>query len=349
MIFTSKIIIRTDDDSLSFDGNRICAVEGSKEYVFDTEEVRMIAILTSDKGPFEEDMWMFVAFRDDREIYVPSEHRCYEPFLFDEIGKVLPIDHKKIIEASSCTDNELFIIYSSDAEDMYEVSDKIIEEESKKPMEKIKLSREGDGIKVSGTVSLGYIGTFEDSQIELDDTLDEIRDWDIVTDNLDEDCTDDEIVEFLEKYFNEFFDKVDRNIENINGTFLLQTFVDMDNAEINFMTIDELFIEEKLIYGNEEDIAEIYNYAREGLNSLYPYLESPNDGTIPKGHVEGVLRSFFPMFDFDCFIENIIPEYLHLDDGEISFQCSDDFDEAILCGAYAVLDEELAFDDWHNF
>ena len=46
---------------------------------------------------------------------------------------------------------------------------------------------------------------------------------------------------------------------------------------------------------------------------------------------------------------NIIPECIGLHDGEISFQCSDDFDNAILCGAYGVLDEELCINDWHNF
>jgi len=40
---------------------------------------------------------------------------------------------------------------------------------------------------------------------------------------------------------------------------------------------------------------------------------------------------------------------LTLCDGSIAFQCSDAFDEAILCGAYAELDEELSFKDWHNF
>ena len=105
----------------------------------------------------------------------------------------------------------------------------------------------------------------------------------------------------------------------------------------------------KLIYGNEEDIAEIYNPVRAGLNSLSGYLETPNDGTVPKGHIESVLRSFYPMFNFDCFIANIVPENIGLDDGKISFQCSDNFDNEILCGAYAVLDEELAFSDWHNF
>ena len=74
------------------------------------------------------------------------------------------------------------------------------------------------------------------------------------------------------------------------------------------------------------------------------------DGSVPKGHLESMLRAFFPMFNFDCFLGNIIPETIGLDDGEISFQCSDDFDCAILCGAYAVIDgEDLSFSDWHNF
>lgn len=213
----------------------------------------------------------------------------------------------------------------------------------------IQISKQKGKIKVSGSINLGYIGNFKNSQIEINDTLEDIRDWDIVTDNLDEDCTDDEIIAFLNKYFNQFVEKIERNIENINGTFLLYVFTDMDSAEINFMTIDELFIEENLRYGNEEDIAEIYNPVRDGLNSLAPYLESPNDGTIPKGHIENLLKSFFPMFNFDNFIANIEPEVITLDDGEISFQCSDNFDNEILCGAYDVIDEELSITDWHNF
>ena len=124
----------------------------------------------------------------------------------------------------------------------------------------------------------------------------------------------------------------------------------MDSCESNFMIIDELFIEENLRYGNEEDIAEIYNPVRDGLNSLSPYLEAPNDGSVPKDHLESLLRSYFPMFNFDCFLGNIEPETIGLDDGEINFQCSDDFDCAILCGAYAVINgEDLSFSDWHNF
>ncbi len=213
----------------------------------------------------------------------------------------------------------------------------------------LKIYLEDGEIKIQGSIDLGYIGLFDDSQIDIETSLDEIREWDIVEENLDANCTDDELIDFLNEYYNRFIRKIEKNIDNINGTFLLYVFTDMDSCENNFMVIDGLFDEEKLIYGNEEDIAEIYNPVRQGLYTLSPYLEAPNDGTIPKGHLESLLRSFYPMFNFDHFLENIVPEYIGLDDGEISFQCSDDFDCAILCGAYAVLDEELAFSDWHNF
>ena len=213
----------------------------------------------------------------------------------------------------------------------------------------LKIYLEDGEIKIQGSIDLGYIGLFDDSQIDIETSLEEIREWDIVEENLDANCTDDELIDFLNEYYNRFIKKIKKNIDNINGTFLLYVFTDMDSCENNFMVIDGLFDEEKLIYGNEEDIAEIYNPVRQGLYTLSPYLEAPNDGTIPKGHLESLLRSFYPMFDFDHFLENIVPEYIGLDDGEISFQCSDDFDCAILCGAYAVLDEELAFSDWHNF
>ena len=214
--------------------------------------------------------------------------------------------------------------------------------------EYIKIYVEDDEIKVKGTINLGYIGQFKDSQIEILDSLEEIREWDIIEDNYNPECTDEELIRYLNVYFNTFIEKIEKNIDNINGEFLLQVFTDMDNDEIDFMAIDGLFDEEKLRYGNEEDIAEIYNPVREGLNSLSAYLETPNDGSIQKGHIERLLRSFYPMFNFDCFLKNIVPENIGLEDGEIYFQCSDNFDEEILCGAYAVLDEDLAFSDWHN-
>ena len=57
----------------------------------------------------------------------------------------------------------------------------------------IRLFPEEDGIKISGSINLGYIGKFTDSQIEIEDSPEEIREWDIVTENLDANCTDEEL------------------------------------------------------------------------------------------------------------------------------------------------------------
>lgn len=329
-----------------------------------SEEVKRI-ISNCDKTIFLDDDYRVLSFE---EILEAPETLCE---LFVE---------NKMIPLFDCMDND-FIVYKADSHkwlmfntedemdfdeaeylaDLWEEEDegdysitsiKTVsgsEPTNEQANSRISITLEDGEIKISGKMNLGYIGTFTDEEIEIDDTLDEIREWDIVQDNLDEDCTDEELIAFLNKYFNDFAEKVTRNIDNINGTFLLQTLTDMECNEIDFMEIEELFLEDKLPYGNEEDIAELYNFARDGLRSLVPYLESPNDGCIPKGHIEALLRSFFPAFDFDCFIANIVPEVLTLCDGSIAFQCSDAFDEAILCGAYAELDEELSFKDWHNF
>ena len=301
------------------------------------------------------------------EVYAPVDRNEFKKIVARGI-KAYTVDHKIFLEAFlewnntpyewdgdnviAHFDKDLVFVFEEDEGDYCITSIKTVsgrEPSNEQANSRISITLEDGEINIQGTINLGYIGTYTDDEIEINDTLEEIREWDIVQDNLDEDCTDEELIAFLNKYFNEFADKITRNIDNINGTFLLQVLTDMDCSEIDFMVIDELFLEDKLPYGNEEDIAELYNFARDGLRSLIPYLESPNDGCIPKGHIEALLRSFFPAFDFDCFIANIVPEVVTLDDGSIAFQCSDAFDEAILCGAYAELDEELCFTDWHNF
>lgn len=429
----------SSEDSLIVRDNKIVANIGGQELVFDIEAVSKLVVYTTCMGPLHDDMGLIIHISGDTTIEIMSGHECYESFLFDGLGKALPIDHKKIVEASGCTKSKMFVIYkkSDDSipcvscchvmdegepirfvyrgsfdwqflcgqthemadirkvsfEDILKIDEQMfvfknlgyddyaeMDEETGEWMvshdyypedeeydeddepssekvsrtassceSKLEITLEDGEIVVSGSLNLGYIGVFEDEQIELDDTIEEIREWDIVTENLDEDCTDEEIIEFLNQYFNSFADRITQNIDNINGTFLLYVFDDMINMETDFMEIDELYIEEKNFYSSEMDISEIYKASGQALSPLAPYFETPNDGSVPKGHIETVLRACFPMFDLDCFIGNIEPECIGLSDGEISFQCSDSFDELILCGAYAVIDEDLSFSDWHNF
>ena len=47
------------------------------------------------------------------------------------------------------------------------------------------ITLEDGEIKISGKMNLGYIGTYTDEEIEINDTLEEIREWEIVQEHLD--------------------------------------------------------------------------------------------------------------------------------------------------------------------
>ena len=76
----------------------------------------------------------------------------------------------------------------------------------------IKIYLEDGELKVKGSINLGYIGTFEDSEIEIDDDLEDIRDWDIIEDNYNPECTDDELISYLNVYFNTFIEKIEKTL-----------------------------------------------------------------------------------------------------------------------------------------
>ena len=76
----------------------------------------------------------------------------------------------------------------------------------------------------------------------------------------------------------------------------------------------------------------------------------PNDGSVEKDDFEASLRENAPMFNLDGFIKGIKPESMTLSDDCISFQCSDIYDWALICGAYDRINlEDLKFMDWHNY
>lgn len=105
------IKVETNDDSLYLINNEIHAMVDNCEYVFMIDSVEKLVILTTDVGPFYDDMGLAIDVGNNTAIFIMSEHRCYKKFLFDEIAKVLPIDYQKIIEASTCIDNKVFEIY----------------------------------------------------------------------------------------------------------------------------------------------------------------------------------------------------------------------------------------------
>lgn len=203
-------------------------------------------------------------------------------------------------------------------------------------------------IKINGTFDFGYMGVYKDDQISIYSNLQEIKNWDIITSRLDvTNCSDDEIADCLTAYYNEFEKRVQQNRKQVNDNFLLNIMADMEACGCPFWEIEEITVKDALPSDPDE---EVYQPHWDRMTELKKeYDETPNDGTVEKTDIEATLKQLFPMLNLDKLVENIIPESLGLSDGRVSFQCSDNFGEQILCSAYDDLDEQLTFTDWHNF
>ena len=104
--------VKEDGDSVSLTDNVIHVVSDSNEYDFELSCVERMAMITNNLGPFYDDMALAVEVGNNTVIMIMSGHNSFKPFLFDQIGKVLPVDFNKIIEASTCTENGIFELYS---------------------------------------------------------------------------------------------------------------------------------------------------------------------------------------------------------------------------------------------
>lgn len=111
------IKILTEQDTLVLENNTLMAKADGHEYAFPLESIMRLVIATMDSGPLFDDMGLIVQVGEDTSFLIMSEHKCYEPLLFQQLGKALPVDYQKIIEASSCTEQNYFEIYSKNPPD----------------------------------------------------------------------------------------------------------------------------------------------------------------------------------------------------------------------------------------
>lgn len=208
--------------------------------------------------------------------------------------------------------------------------------------------RNVDGIPtLFGIFDFGYMGKYTEEKIDFPE-ISELRDWDCISDKVDvTQCTDEEIMKALAEYINQFEKKIQENIKQVNNNFLISVFTDMESCGSEFWEIDELTIREALPEDPEENVYQPHWDEMKALEM--EYWNTPNDGSLSKTDVEPILREKFPMFNWDRLLNGIIPECLSIEDGYISFECSDDLNCRILCAAYDCLNEDLEFTDWHNF
>ena len=67
----------------------------------------------------------------------------------------------------------------------------------------IKVFADNGLFRIEGEFDFGYIGTYKNEKIEIQEDSDEIRIWEFVSEALNtETCTDDELADFLTEYIN---------------------------------------------------------------------------------------------------------------------------------------------------
>ena len=105
-----SIIVLKDTDKVEVVNDETHIGNSEKKFCFKIDDINKLAILTTDRGPFEDDVALTISTKENIFV-IPSEHPLYENFLFDEISKKIVIDYQKIIDASSCTENAEFILF----------------------------------------------------------------------------------------------------------------------------------------------------------------------------------------------------------------------------------------------
>lgn len=103
-----------NSDTICVKDDKVSVVFEDKEYSFTKEEIEAAMIITTDKGPFYDDMCLAIRIDSETAVFVMSEHPQYSGFLFDELKTIVEIDYSKVIEASVCTENNIFFIYKRD-------------------------------------------------------------------------------------------------------------------------------------------------------------------------------------------------------------------------------------------
>lgn len=110
-----KIKIQNENDSLKMENDIIKAFSAGKVFEFNIRELQKAMIITTDLGPFYDDMCLALQFKSEATVFIMSGHSEYQAFLFDQLGKSIKLDYEKIISATTCIENNIFVIYENEA------------------------------------------------------------------------------------------------------------------------------------------------------------------------------------------------------------------------------------------
>lgn len=201
-----------------------------------------------------------------------------------------------------------------------------------------------------GAFDLGYLGCYEAKKIEVDFDIEDIPDG--MENMVDPEMKPKEIAKKLSQFYQERQKKLLENQKEINNTFLQHIFNDITDCEYPFWETEdgeiESFIIKRKMPKNPEDI--FSNEVLDKIGQVYQeYYDKPNDGSVEKTDMEQIISECFPMIKIKSLIDLIEPEYLVFNGANISFQCSSDICGGMLiCSAYAEIQKDNLFWDWHN-
>ena len=98
------------DESLIFSNGVFTYKKGALDKTeFSIGLLLEIAIITTDQGPFMDDVAMAFFFQET-VLFLPSGHKCYQN-VYDAVSDRLPLDYKEIIKAIGCAENAVFSIW----------------------------------------------------------------------------------------------------------------------------------------------------------------------------------------------------------------------------------------------
>lgn len=105
-----NIITLKPNESLEYMSNKIVFNKNSEEAnAYETSGINKISIITTDAGPFYDDVAIAIFF-DKIVFIVPLEHASYDE-IYNSISESFKIDYENVIKAMSSTENEEFVIY----------------------------------------------------------------------------------------------------------------------------------------------------------------------------------------------------------------------------------------------
>ncbi|MBO4457877.1 MAG: hypothetical protein J5802_09165 [Butyrivibrio sp.] len=110
-MYTNQIRIENEADSLYVQDGVIHAIVNNMDYPFMLSAITRITAVPTNIGDTYNIVSVSVFVGYDTVICIMSDHRSYTSFLFDQLGKMLPINFQRLNEAGVCKYYGEFEIY----------------------------------------------------------------------------------------------------------------------------------------------------------------------------------------------------------------------------------------------